>query len=127
MSGVLNWTVGVVVNCTLLLFWPDTCGQLVFYNALQKRWENCDSLSIIPAWAVDRCQTEAADTENGQRFAMGKLEPYNFFFLFLSLKGGIIIHTPSNPVILFEVKKAVLQFGAPFLINKVQGRISRAK
>lgn len=51
---------------------------------------------------------------------MGRLEPSNLFLTFFSFKGGIIIHTPSNYVILFEVLKAVLQFKAPFLINSVQ-------
>lgn len=57
---------------------------------------------------------------------MGRLEPSNFLFFFFSFKGGIIIHMLSDPVILFEVIKAVLQLGAPFLINKVQERTTQA-
>lgn len=103
--GGLNWTAAVVVNSTVLLFWPDTCGQSVFYNALQKQRESCDSLSIKPpVWAVGWFQTDTVLTlRTGRGLRWESLNPAIFFFLFLSLKGGIIIHTLSNPVILFEV------------------------
>lgn len=98
-----------------------------FYDARWKQRENCDSVSIKSlARTVDLCQKEVANTENGQQLVMVRHEPSNFRFPFFSFKGGIITHTPSSSVILFEVLKAVLQFGASFLITKVQGRITRA-
>lgn len=103
------------------------CGDSVFYDARWKQRENYDSVSITSlARTVDWCQKKVANTENGQLLARVRLEPSNFLFPFFRFKGGIVIYTPPNSVILFEVLKAVLQFGASFLITKVQGRITGA-